>query len=68
MLLLLFWQNDARQKKGVKIKFVAPKVKEDALTSFVTLKVMHCFGIKGLEGDQRLISCVISIVIICHCQ
>jgi hypothetical protein len=40
----------------VKINFVAPKVKESAITSFVTLKVLHCFGVKGLEGDQRLIS------------
>jgi hypothetical protein len=40
----------------VKINFVAPKVKEGAITSFVTLKVLHCFGVKGLEGNQRLIS------------
>jgi hypothetical protein len=40
----------------VKINFVAPKVKEGAITSFVTLKVLHCFGVKGLEGDQRFIS------------
>lgn len=43
-------------KKGVKINFVAPKVKEGAIKSFVTLKVLHCFGVKCLEGDQRFIS------------
>lgn len=44
-----------QDKKGVKINFVAAKVKEDAITGFLTLKVLHCFGIKGFDGDQRLI-------------
>ncbi len=42
-----------QDKKSVKINFVVAKVKEGAITSFLTLKVLHCFGIKGFNGDQR---------------
>lgn len=31
-------------------------MKEGATTSFVRSKVLHCLGVKGLEGDQRLMS------------